>query len=224
MSLHASQSLMTPLDFRAIDEMDPSLADGHRLMYDREVPMELRTQEGSQHPQDVGTLESLRVKVLCHGEDSRLMSLRIELSSDNDLFFHFGCAINAVGFRQLQQDQRLVCEFAGFAAVLLKMLTRCAKEPETFLAILILTADGSAALEFIQNLEYKFVELLVLPYQESPEHVIRQQISYRYNSLRSRVSMMQTRLQDISEVMKQKNPSLLPRGALPSASPSHPFP
>jgi hypothetical protein len=58
-------------------------------------------------------------------------------------------------------------------------------------------------------MEYKFVELLVLPFKESPEYVIRQQISYRYNSLRSRMSVMQSRLQDVNALVKIKNPSLL---------------
>ena len=39
-----SYSLLSAMDFKAVDDMDPSLADGHRIMYDREVPFELRTQ------------------------------------------------------------------------------------------------------------------------------------------------------------------------------------
>jgi|UniRef100_A0A7S4GG13 hypothetical protein len=197
------------MDFKSIEEMDPSLADGHRVMYDREVPFELRTQESSQKPHDVGTLEAVKVKVLCLGEENSILSLRIELSSESDLFFHFCCNINQNGFRQLQDEQKLMCEFKGFASILLKMLNRCIKEPQSFLAVLILTSDGHAVLEFVQNMEYKFVELLVLPFKESPEYVIRQQISYRYNSLRSRMSVMQSRLQDVNALVKIKNPSLL---------------
>ena len=39
-------------------------ADGHVILYEREVPCELRMQEGSKAPQDVGRLEPIRVKVL----------------------------------------------------------------------------------------------------------------------------------------------------------------
>lgn len=58
-------------------------------------------------------------------------------------------------------------------------------------------------------MEYKFVELLSLEFKESPEHVIRQQISFRYNSLKSRVAIMQARLQDVNSLVKLKSPSLL---------------
>jgi hypothetical protein len=69
--------------------------------------------------------------------------------------------------------------------------------------------DGKGQLNFVQNMEYKFVELLSLEFNESPEHVIRQQISFRYNSLKSRVAIMQARLQDVNSLVKLKSPSLL---------------
>lgn len=40
------------------------LADGFRIIYDREVPFELRVQESADGPQQVGTLEAIKVKVL----------------------------------------------------------------------------------------------------------------------------------------------------------------
>jgi hypothetical protein len=40
-----NMSVLNVFDFTAIDEMDPSLAEGHRLYYDREVPFELRIQD-----------------------------------------------------------------------------------------------------------------------------------------------------------------------------------
>ena len=36
------QSVLNAFDFSAIDEMDPSLAEGHQVLYDREAPFELR--------------------------------------------------------------------------------------------------------------------------------------------------------------------------------------
>ena len=35
---------MNAFDFSAIEEQDPSVADGHRVLYDREVPVEIRDQ------------------------------------------------------------------------------------------------------------------------------------------------------------------------------------
>ena len=44
--------------------MDPSLADGHNVVFDREAPFELRIQDPNSGPQEVGTLEAIRVKIL----------------------------------------------------------------------------------------------------------------------------------------------------------------
>ncbi len=47
--------------FATIEEMDPSVADGFHVIYDREVPFELRLQESAEGPNDVGTLEAIKV-------------------------------------------------------------------------------------------------------------------------------------------------------------------
>jgi hypothetical protein len=49
-------------DWNAIDEMDPSLADGYRTIYDREVPFEIRNQIGTEEVRQ-GTLESIKVRI-----------------------------------------------------------------------------------------------------------------------------------------------------------------
>ena len=41
--------------------------EGHAVMFDREAPFELRIQDPKQGPQEVGTLEAIRVKVLILG-------------------------------------------------------------------------------------------------------------------------------------------------------------
>ena len=43
---------------------------------------------------------------------------------------------------------------------MIKMLNACIKDSATHLAVFLMHEDGSARLDFIQNMEYKFVELL----------------------------------------------------------------
>ena len=56
-------NILNTFDFSGIEELDPSLSEGHRLIYDREVPFELRL-EDTNGPQEVGSLEGIRVKIL----------------------------------------------------------------------------------------------------------------------------------------------------------------
>jgi hypothetical protein len=209
MSKDDSKSILNAFDFHAIDEMDPSLADGHRIVYDREVPFELRIQDNDTGPQEVGTLEAIKVKILVLGDDQNPEQIRVELSSENDMFFHYTHNIDDGSFAKIQENQKLMIEYPDYPNILIKMLNSCIKEPHSFLAVFIMQRDGSARLDFIQNMEYKFVELLSCDFDASTEETIRQQITYRYNAVKSKLAIMQARLQDINAIVKIKNPSLL---------------
>jgi hypothetical protein len=69
--------------------------------------------------------------------------------------------------------------------------------------------DGLGKLDFVQNMEYKFLELLTIEMAASPEEVVRGNISYRYAVLKAKDSILQNRLKDVSAIIKLKNPSLL---------------
>ena len=202
-------SILNSFDFSAIEEMDPSLSEGHHVTYDREVPFELRIQDIGSGPQEVGTLEAIKTKVLVLGEDSNPRHVKVELTSENDLFFHYIHTLDETSFRRMQESQKLMIEFSELPTILVRMLNACIKEPHSFLAVFIMHRDGRARLDFIKNIEYKFIELLSLDFVASSEEMVRQQITYRYNSVKSKLAILQARLQDISALVKVKNPSLL---------------
>lgn len=201
-------SFMDAFDFTAIEESDPSLVQGHKVVYDREVPFELRVQDAD-GPQEVGSLEAIRCKILSLGEEHSPQHCRVELTSENDLFFHYIHGVDEEAFRSMQEQQKLMIDFPDYVSVVIKMLNNCIKEPHSFLAVFVMQRDGRARLDFIQNMEYKFVELLSCDFLASAEEAVRAQVAFRYNSLKSRLSLMHTRLQDISALVKAKNPSLL---------------
>ena len=202
-------SVFNSFEFSAIEEMDPSLAEGHHVLFDREVPFELRIQDSGSGPQEVGTLEAIKAKLLVLGEDSNPRQIKLELTSENDLFFHYLHNIDESGFRSLQESQKLMIEFSELPTILLRMLNACIKEPHSFLAVFIMHRDGRARLDFIQNIEYKFIELLSLDFVATSEEMVRQQIAFRFNSTKSKLAILQARLQEISALVKVKNPSLL---------------
>jgi hypothetical protein len=100
-------------------------------------------------------------------------------------------------------------EFGEYASVLTRMLDTCIGQPHSHLAVFVMQRGGRGHLDFIQNMEYKFVELLSLSFVASEDEDVRQSISFRYNAVKSRLALMQARLQDINALVKIKNPSLL---------------
>lgn len=69
--------------------------------------------------------------------------------------------------------------------------------------------DGQARLEFIQNMEFKFLELLSVEFVASPEEVIRQSISFRYSLQKVKSQVLESKLREVGAMLKVKNPSLL---------------
>lgn len=63
-----------------------------------------------------------------HGHN-QLENIKIELTSENDLFFHYRMVITEDSFRQMQEEQRLMIHFAKFSEIFMKMINSCIKEP-----------------------------------------------------------------------------------------------
>jgi hypothetical protein len=158
---------------------------------------------------EIGTLEAIKVKILVLERETGLESLKIELSSENDLFFYYMHITDIESFRMIQETQKLMIDYDEYPNVLVKMLNNCIKEPHSHLAVFVMTRDGRARLDFIQNMEYKFLELLSADFARSPDDVVRRQISYRYNALKAKLTLVKAQQQDVFNIVKSKNPSLL---------------
>lgn len=192
-----------------LSDLDPTAAGGFRITYAREVPLEMRLQTTDEAPQEVGTLEAILCKVAVCGDEHGPTAVKVELSSESDLFFHYSHVVDEKSFRAMRDEQRLMIEFPEYANVLASSFNNAIKEPHTFLAVFIMNRDGQARLDFIQNVSFKFVELLSINFNRSPEDLIRQQITFRYNSTKSKLAVLQARLQEVVNIVKLKNPSLL---------------
>jgi hypothetical protein len=203
-----SNDIIASFDFRDIEEKDPSLSEGHKMLYDREVPFELRLEDNN-GPQEVASFEALRCKILCGGVENNPIQIRIELSCENDLFFHFTSDIDEETFKIMQESQKLTVNFVEFSNLVKKLFNNCINEPQALIAVFIMQKEGTARLDFIQNIEYKFIELLSIDFVNSPDETVRKQISYRYNAIRTKLELVQNRIQAISNIVKMKNPSLL---------------
>lgn len=170
--------------------------------------MEVRTQQGEERAKQ-GTLELIKVKILLLGPEDTPTAVRVETSSEADLFFHYTHITDEKAFGKIQEQQKLVVDFVDYPGVLIRMLNACIKEPHVHLAIFTMFNETDARLDFIQNMEYKFVELMYCSFSRSPDEVVQHHITYRYNAMKQKLSVVQGRLQEITNLVKIKNPSLL---------------
>jgi hypothetical protein len=232
-----------------IKDSDPSLVGGYVVVYDREVPFEIRAADAP-GDENAGAYEGLMVKILIQNANlnasssnnnfnntssatanlanflnrnntnnnsgnsddinSGVSSLRIELSSETDLFFHYTCAINNQGYQMLREDQKLTCDFRDFIASLVRMFNRCIAEPQSLVSVILLGSDATATVQIIQNFDYRLVEVLALPFRESPQDLVRCHVEYRYRAIRSRLAIMTSKLHDVAALVKVKDSALVP--------------
>ncbi|GIQ85080.1 hypothetical protein KIPB_006696 [Kipferlia bialata] len=187
------------------DMADPSLEDGSRVVFEREVVMELRKLD---EPDAPGIQESVRARILIQERDGVLENCQLCLTSEEDIFFMFKCDVDQTGFQGLQETQKLMIGFNDLPGALANMLTACIKDPRTYLCVLFVSHEGVARLEFIQGMVYKYVELMSLNLVAASEDTVRQYISFRYKAMTARCSMLESNIKELKGLIKVKLPSL----------------
>ncbi|CAD8176502.1 unnamed protein product [Paramecium pentaurelia] len=196
-------------DLGVLEDIDPSLEGGFKIQFNKEINIETRISNANTGPQEIGTLEQIKVKILVQGDQQAFENLKIELTSETDLFFNYIAIIDKENFKKIKEEQKLTIEYPQFLQMLIKLLNSSHKEPNHFFCVFFMQQDGSAKLDFIENLEYKFMEMLTLEFSCATEETIRQNVSFRYNFMKAKLQFVQNKLNDITSLIKLKNPSLL---------------
>lgn len=100
-------------------------------------------------------------------------------------------------------------DFQDFPSILVSMLSDCIQTPETNLIVMYISStDGTARLDLVQNMKYKFVELLSVDFIRSPSDVVRRHVCHRYHSLRKRAALLSAHLDEVNHIVQLKNPQL----------------
>jgi hypothetical protein len=84
----------------------------------------------------------IQFKVLVKGPKKNPECLRIEMTSESDLFFHYSKVENVESFEDIKQSQKLNVEFDGFIGLLIKLLGCVHQGVDAHFAILTIQEDG----------------------------------------------------------------------------------
>jgi hypothetical protein len=142
-------------------------------------------------------------------DDEKPDVVRVELSTDEDLFFHYIHKIDNSGFDHMRSKQKLMIPFEKYSTILIQTLNNCIKQPETYMSVLYINDGGTGKLDFIQNMEYKFVDLLSVRFIKSPAEFVKQMITFRFLSMKSELKKFQAKLAGVNNLIKARNPSLM---------------
>lgn len=126
-----------------LSSLDPSTQGGFKVIFAREVPLEIRFQTSDVAPADAGTLEAILCKVCVReGEGGRPLQVKVELSSEGDLFFHYTHLVDERAYSVMRDEQKLMIDFTAYPSVLVASLTDSIKSPHVHLAVLIMDRSG----------------------------------------------------------------------------------
>lgn len=67
---------------------------------------------------------SPQVKVVVRGEGDGVSAVRLELASENNVFFHYTHGVDAGAFAKLRHEQRLMVELQAFPQMLVRMFNQ----------------------------------------------------------------------------------------------------
>ena len=192
-----------------IDFKDPSLDDQLVKIYEEEVPFEIRSEDENLSENEKSIFQNLVCKIFSTDESIEQINVKIEIANDKDLFFYYSCEIDSTLFDEIKENQKLTCNFNDFPELLIKYFDFCIKEQKSYLAVMNIKSDKKAVMELLENLEYKFVELININFVPASDDLIREQISYRYNSMRATHEITQSRIEIINGVLKDHDPQLI---------------
>ena len=202
------EDALAEADFSKLELQDPSLIDNHKIIYDKEVPMDLKI-ENNEGLKNISSFEAIKCKILSQGNEKDPEKIRLELSCENDLFFHFTSDVNETVFKKMKEAQNLTTEFKEYSALLIRLFNSCIEEPQIYIANFIMKKEGLARLEIVKGSEYKCLELLNVSFLNSPDETVKKQMIYRFSSLKSKIEYNKTRVQIAGDVIMANNPGIV---------------
>ena len=197
-------------DFSSIESQDPSLSDGFKIIYDKEVPLDLKhkTNEGLE---DFASFELIRFKVLSDAKDeeSPPTRVKIELSWEKDLLFHYTNIIDEQQFLDIKKNQRFLIDFTEYCNTVQKICENCINNSDIYIGEFTIEKKGVSELRFVKSSPFKYLDLLVLEFKNSPNDIIRKQLLYKFAFIKSKVEYNKKAIKAAGDVILECNPEIM---------------
>lgn len=184
-----------------MDNWDPSLRQGGRLVVQEESRVDVRVDEKK------GVQQTLIFKIVQHAD-----AVTLEVLAETDPFFHYSRDVGEPEFRRIQDSQRLMVNYKEFPALLKDMLTQ--KNVQSTLTL----RDTGARLDFISVAHsFRHLDLLSLDLARAQEQDTRLLLAFRFNQLQRRLTFAEAKYVNLAAAIKARYPHVL------SSNSNHPL-
>jgi hypothetical protein len=197
-------------DLSNIESKDPSLVDGFNIIYNKEVPLDIKleTEEG---PKDIASFESINVKVLSDAVNEKAdpTRVKVELSWESDLLFHYTSIVDEETFVEMKKKQNLNIGFKEYTNLIEKICENCINLPDVYIGTFTIQKDdGVSQLQFVKSSDFKNLELLMLEFKKSSDEIIQKDMLYRFTYLKSKLEYDKKVIKIAGEVIRDCNPDI----------------
>jgi hypothetical protein len=201
---------MASIDVQISDNkpVDPSLKSGHQQLLFQRIPIELRVQEEGQ-PSQLGKIAEIDCKLLVLYSNRCPIEVKLELTTEADLFFNYSHHLNPDTFRSTQYNHKILVNLVEYPEMLERLLRNCAEKPQEFISIFTMRRNGWARLDFVQNLKCKFLELLTCEFSISRLEQIRESVTFRHELAKWELEEEIRKMTEAVQVLKHNCPGLL---------------
>lgn len=186
---------------------NPSLGRLYTETFRCTVPVELRLVETSDQ---LGTLENIDIAVYVRGSQEEPKEVKVELMSEVDLFFHYTHKRNVDNFRDIQQSHKLLIKLKDYPKLLENLLNKVKTTPTQFLAVFYMDREGAGRFDIIQNISYKFMELVTCEFVVSSNDLVRKSIVYRYKTQKTMMEETEEQIKKLEEIIRHRATGLIP--------------
>ena len=197
-------------DLSCIESKDPSLTGGFKIVYNKEVPLDLKhhTNEGLE---DFASLELIRFKILSDAttEEASPTKVKIELSWEKDLLFHYTNIIDEQMFLDIKNKQKLLIDFPQYCNTIQKICDHCIDNTDIYIGEFIIEKNGISELRFMKSTPFKDLDLFVFEFKNSPKIIIRKQMLYKFAYLKSELEYNKKAIKAAGDVILDLNPDIM---------------
>ena len=204
------EDAITNPDFSNLDSQNPSFKEGYSLVFEKELPMDLKI-ENKKGKKDICSYEGIMFKVLKMQSYSKSIPnhIKIEIFSENDLFFHFTSIVDEEIFKVMKEKQFLTIEYKDFIPLLEELCENCLDDNDIYTINFIMKKKGEASLEIVKKLDVKYIDLLKIEFINSSDDYIMKQMLFRYGSLKAKMDYYKDCIKIDGDVILEKNPSIV---------------
>ena len=186
--------------------MEQSPTRGYVELFHLQVPIELRSMETSDQ---LGTIETLEFQLFIKGPKENPKEIKVELTSEIDLFFHYTHTRNIDTFRDVQHSHKLLIKLSEYPNLLQNLLNNVINTPNQFLSVFYMNAEGAGRFDIVQNMSYKFLELVSCDFQVSNNDIVRKSIISRYSIQKNLLLDVESQISRLEELLKHRAPGII---------------